>query len=54
MEKNKQSGWEVKDMEFSGTWRSSKWVFQGLIKNNVAFSGRDQEEIMWIFQESRF
>ena len=28
----------------------SKWILQGLIKNNVENSGHDQEKIMWNFQ----
>ena len=39
---------------FQGYWRNSKWIFQGLIKNNVECSGHDQGKIMWNFQESWF
>ena len=52
MERNKQGREEGNDMEFQGYWRNSKWIFQGLIKNNVEYSGRDQGKIMWNFQES--
>ena len=54
MEKNKQreGGGGLRIWNFQGYWRNSKWIFQGLIKDNVEYSGREQEKIMWNFQES--
>ena len=56
MEKDKhkwESGW-LRIWTFQGYLRNSKCIFQGLIKNNVEFSVRDQEKIMWNFQASWF
>ena len=54
MEKNKRGEEGLRIWNFQGYWRNSKWIFQGLIKNNVEYSGRDQEKIVENFQEPLF
>ena len=48
-----------KEAEGMGIFRGieeiySKWILQGLIKNNVENSGHDQEKVMWNLQDSWF
>ena len=52
--KNKQGRREGRIWNFQGYWRNSTSIFQGLIKNNVGFSGHHQEKFMWNFQGSWF
>ena len=60
MEKKQTEGVErrgergLRIWNFQGYLRNSKWIFQGLTKNNVGFSGHEQEKIMLDFQGSWF
>ena len=42
MEQKTEGGGLLRIWNFQGYWRNSKWIFQGLIKNHVKYSGRDQ------------